>query len=74
LERHDTHPPWLTVTSRPDTELWIHPSKSLVLELKATEFAASKAMSAGMCVRFPRFKRIRTDISYKDVTLSGAFD
>lgn len=44
---------------RPD--VWIKPSDSVVLEVKAASIAASDQFRTGLTLRFPRFKRLRLD-------------
>ena len=44
---------------RPD--VWIKPSDSVVLEVKAASVAASDQFRLGLTLRFPRFKRLRAD-------------
>ncbi|KAA8904713.1 hypothetical protein TRICI_005410 [Trichomonascus ciferrii] len=52
---------------RPD--LWIKPGESIVLEVKASQVIPSEQFKAGLTLRFPRFKQIRTDKSW-DTALS----
>lgn len=40
---------------------WIHPSDSVVLECKAASVEASDKFRMGLTLRFPRFKKLRTD-------------
>ncbi|RKF81644.1 DNA ligase 4 [Golovinomyces cichoracearum] len=49
---------------RPDK--WIKPEDSVVLEVKATSIFASKTYGSGYSLRFPRFKRLRDDKSWKE--------
>lgn len=49
---------------RPDQ--WISPGDSVVLEVKATSFFASESFAVGFTLRFPRFKKLREDKSWKD--------
>ncbi|PVI05212.1 ATP-dependent DNA ligase [Periconia macrospinosa] len=44
---------------RPDQ--WIHPSDSVVLECKAASVESSDRFRMGATLRFPRFKKLRTD-------------
>jgi DNA ligase 4 len=44
---------------RPD--VWIKPSDSVVLEVKAASIGASDQFRTGLTLRFPRFKRLRLD-------------
>jgi DNA ligase-4 len=44
---------------RPD--VWIHPSDSVVLEVKAASVDTSDSFKTGYTLRFPRFKRLRMD-------------
>ncbi|KAF2462080.1 hypothetical protein BDY21DRAFT_383129 [Lineolata rhizophorae] len=48
---------------RPD--VWIRPSDSVVLEVKAASVAQSDSFRAGLTLRFPRFKRLRDDKSWE---------
>ncbi|KAK4106319.1 ATP-dependent DNA ligase [Parathielavia hyrcaniae] len=44
---------------RPD--VWIRPSESVVLSVKAASFAPSDQFAMGWTLRFPRFRRLRLD-------------
>ena len=44
---------------RPD--VWIHPRESVVVSVKAASFAPSDQFAMGWTLRFPRFRRLRTD-------------
>ena len=44
---------------RPD--VWIKPSDSVVVEVRAASVGASDSFKTKLTLRFPRFKRIRTD-------------
>lgn len=54
---------------RPD--MWILPSDSLVVEVKAASVAITDQFRMGFTLRFPRFKKLRTDRSW-DSALSIA--
>jgi DNA ligase-4 len=44
---------------RPD--VWIRPSESLVISIKAASFAPSDQFAMGWTLRFPRFRKLRLD-------------
>lgn len=44
---------------RPD--VWIRPSESIVISVKAASFAPSDQFAAGWTLRFPRFRKLRLD-------------
>ena len=44
---------------RPD--VWIRPDESFVVEVKASQISQSESFRMGYTLRFPRFKRIRSD-------------
>ncbi|EAQ91162.1 hypothetical protein CHGG_03097 [Chaetomium globosum CBS 148.51] len=44
---------------RPD--VWIRPSESVVISIKASSFAPSDQFAAGWTLRFPRFRKMRLD-------------
>ncbi|KAK3899508.1 ATP dependent DNA ligase domain-containing protein [Staphylotrichum tortipilum] len=44
---------------RPD--VWIRPSESVVISIKAASFAPSDQFAAGWTLRFPRFRKLRLD-------------
>jgi len=46
-------------SERPD--VWIRPDDSIVLSVKAASVAASPLFRVNMTLRFPRFKKLRTD-------------
>ena len=48
---------------RPD--LWIKPSDSVVLEVKAASVGSSDQFGLKLTLRFPRFKRIRDDKNWE---------
>ena len=51
---------------------WIKPSESLVVEVKAASVNSSDSFKMGYTLRFPRFKRIRDDRTWKDaLSISG---
>lgn len=55
---------------RPDE--WILPSDSLVVEVKAASISATDQFKMGFTLRFPRFKRIRTDREWDNaLSISG---
>lgn len=57
-----------TDKERPD--VWIRASDSVVLEVKAASAYKTNTFAAGMTLRFPRFRKIRTDKSWDN----GALD
>ncbi|KAK1828475.1 hypothetical protein QBC39DRAFT_385030 [Podospora conica] len=44
---------------RPD--VWIRPAESVVISIKAAQFAPSEQFAVGWTLRFPRFRKLRTD-------------
>lgn len=52
-------------------DVWIKPTDSLVVEVKAAQVTASDDYGCGMTLRFPRFKRLRRD---KDWTTALSLD
>ena len=48
---------------RPD--MWIKPDDSVVICVKAASVSASDQFRAGLTLRFPRFKKLRTDKDWK---------
>ncbi|PHH52026.1 DNA ligase 4 [Ceratocystis fimbriata CBS 114723] len=50
-------------------DMWIRPSESIVLEVKAASVAVSDSFAKGKTLRFPRLRRIRLDKSW-DMALS----
>lgn len=53
-------PPWLALAAeKPD--LFIEPSKSFIVQVKATEITDSDKYGAGCTLRFPRIEKIRYD-------------
>ncbi|OQO10226.1 hypothetical protein B0A48_04583 [Cryoendolithus antarcticus] len=44
---------------------WIHPSDSVVLEVKAAEVTGTPQFATGCTLRFPRFKRLRNDKTWE---------
>ncbi|OLN83744.1 DNA ligase 4-like protein 2 [Colletotrichum chlorophyti] len=49
---------------RPD--VWIRPSESVVVEAKAASIGASDQFALGLTLRFPRFRRLRTDKNWDE--------
>ncbi|WDK15207.1 DNA ligase I [Colletotrichum graminicola] len=49
---------------RPD--VWIRPRDSVVVEAKAASIGSSDQFSLGFTLRFPRFRRLRTDKNWDD--------
>lgn len=49
---------------RPD--VWIRPDESVVVEAKAASVGLTDQFACGLTLRFPRFKRLRTDKSWTD--------
>ncbi len=56
---------------RPD--VWIKPSESVVLEVKAASIATSDQFRAGLTLRFPRFKRLRLDKDWQSALTMQEF-
>ncbi|CAG7918982.1 unnamed protein product [Penicillium olsonii] len=58
---------------RPD--MWIKPSESIVLCVKAASTAVSETFRMGLTLRFPRFKRLRKDKDWKSaLSVQGFLD
>ncbi|GAB7354218.1 hypothetical protein MBLNU459_g4762t1 [Dothideomycetes sp. NU459] len=57
---------------RPD--VWIMPEDSVVFEVKAASIHPTKDFKVGQTLRFPRFKRLRTDKAWKDSLSISDFD
>ncbi|KAJ6176959.1 hypothetical protein N7485_003873 [Penicillium canescens] len=58
---------------RPD--MWIKPSDSVVLCVKAASVAASPTFRMGLTLRFPRFKKLRKDKDWKSaLSVQGFLD
>jgi DNA ligase 4 len=49
---------------REKPDMWIKPSESIVIEAKGAQITQSDDFALGLTLRFPRFKRIRTDRDY----------
>nr|XP_042896531.1 DNA ligase 4 [Parasteatoda tepidariorum] len=47
-------------------DLWIEPSKSLIVQVKASEINGSKSFATNCTLRFPRVEKIRYDKSWRD--------
>ncbi|KUI65648.1 DNA ligase 4 [Cytospora mali] len=47
-------------------DVWIRPSESVVIEVKAASVEESISFKVGQTLRFPRFRSIRTDKSWDD--------
>ena len=55
---------------RPD--VWIKPDESVVIAVKASQVTATEQFRTGYTLRFPRFKKLRTDRTWESaLTLSG---
>ena len=55
---------------RPD--VWIRPDESVVVAVKAAQVTATDSFRTGYTLRFPRFKKLRTDRTWDSaLTLSG---
>ena len=52
----------------PTPDVWIHPTNSIVLQIKAAEIVSSELYSAGFTLRFPRVINVRDDKSWSDCT------
>ena len=48
---------------RPD--VWIRPDKSVVVSVKAASISITDQFKTGLTLRFPRFKKLRTDRNWK---------
>ena len=58
-----TAPPYILCTyEKPD--VWIEPSDSCIVQVKATEFMASDKYKCGFTLRFPRLEKFREDKSW----------
>lgn len=58
---------------RPD--MWIKPSESIVLCVKAASVAVSETFRMGLTLRFPRFKKLRKDKDWKSaLSVQGFLD
>lgn len=57
---------------RPD--VWIKPCDSVVLEVKAAAVTKSEEFRMDKTLRFPRFKRLRTDKSWKEALSVSGFN
>lgn len=49
---------------RPD--VWIEPRDSVVVEVKAASVVTSDQYKVGLCLRFPRFRKLRLDKTWED--------
>ena len=56
---------------RPD--VWIKPSDSVVLEVKAASIGTSDQFRTGLTLRFPRFKRLRLDKDWQSALTMQEF-
>lgn len=56
---------------RPD--VWIKPSDSVVLEVKAASIGTSDQFRTGLTLRFPRFKRLRLDKNWQSALTMQEF-
>ena len=56
---------------RPDC--WIRPDESVVVEVKAAQVAPSDDFKLGLTLRFPRFKRLRSDKDWKSALSVSEF-
>ncbi|XP_057368130.1 DNA ligase 4-like isoform X1 [Daphnia carinata] len=79
LEKLDPHwqkwdknaPPPKIHCGREKPDVWINPSSSAILEIKASEIVSSNSYKAGSTLRFPRVERVREDRAwYSCMTLS----
>ncbi|KAM0722347.1 hypothetical protein Q7P37_001788 [Cladosporium fusiforme] len=57
---------------RPD--VWIKPEDSVVLEVKAAEVTSTNQFASNLTLRFPRFKRIRTDKTWQQALSKLEFE
>ena len=56
---------------RPD--VWIKPEDSVVVAVKASQIVTSDQFRAGLTLRFPRFKKLRTDKDWKSALSYSEF-
>ncbi|WYZ39905.1 hypothetical protein EsH8_IV_000246 [Colletotrichum jinshuiense] len=47
-------------------DVWIRPSESIIVEAKAASIGASDQFALGLTLRFPRFRRLRTDKNWDE--------
>lgn len=73
-DRWQTSQPASVFVTKEKPDVWIEPSKSIVLEVKATEVLASDKFKTGYTLRFPRVERIREDKSWSDCLTLTAFE
>lgn len=67
-------PSWLLTTGLEKPDVYIHPEKSLIVEVKCTEMIPSTQFASLITMRFPRMKRIREDKSLNDIlTIDGKY-
>ena len=57
---------------RPD--VWIRPSESIVVEVKAASVETSERFATSYTLRFPRFKKLRDDKSWKEALSVYGFE
>lgn len=56
-------------------DMWIKPEDSLVVEAKAAEVVVSDEFRCGLTLRFPRFRRLRSDKDWQSaLSLSDFYD
>ncbi|KAG5356101.1 DNA ligase 4 [Yarrowia sp. B02] len=54
-------------------DVWIEPSESLVVEIKAASVVTSDHYKVGLCLRFPRFRALRLDKTWEDALTISQF-
>lgn len=54
-------------------DVWIKPENSVVLEVKAASIASTDQFRTGFTLRFPRFKRLRDDKSWREALSINEF-
>ena len=74
----DHIPPWVLLKesgiSRDRLDFIIHPSKSFLVEIKATEIIATSAFATQWTLRFPRFVQVREDKNVNEcMSVDGMF-
>lgn len=77
-------PHWRTVKSgflpnglhwtKEKPDVWIEPSKSQILQVKATEIVKSDSYKTGYTLRFPRVEKVRYDKNWSDCCTTSDFE
>ncbi|XP_062701194.1 DNA ligase 4-like [Aedes albopictus] len=55
-------------------DVWVHPTHSIVLQLKGSELVQSTSFATAYTIRFPRITAIRSDKGFCDVTSKDEYD